>query len=62
VQVANNDFVLTTRELGRLLRLHHIHPSGLSPLPPDDPLGDGTGAAVLFGATGGVMEGKDVEC
>lgn len=27
-------------------------------MPPDDPLGQSTGAAVLFGATGGVMEGE----
>ena len=57
-QVPNNDFVLTTRELGRLFRLHHIHLPTLPGQPPDDPLGESTGAAVLFGATGGVMEGK----
>lgn len=27
-------------------------------MPPDDPLGQSTGASVLFGATGGVMEGR----
>lgn len=54
--VPNNDYVLTTRELGRLLRLRRIHLPSLKGAPPEDPLGQSTGAAVLFGATGGVME------
>lgn len=54
--VPNNDYVLTTRELGRLFRLHKIALPALEPQAPDDPLGESTGAAVLFGATGGVME------
>ena len=48
------DVVLTTRELDRLLR-----GTDVAALPEEDfdqPLGVGTGAAVIFGATGGVME------
>ena len=50
------DVVLTTRELARLLKKQNID---LTKLPAEnyDPLmGKGTGAAVIFGATGGVME------
>ncbi len=50
------DAVLTTRELARMLREAGIDPSGLEPENYDAPLGIGTGAAVIFGATGGVME------
>ena len=48
------DIVLTTRELGRLLR--RIDVASLPEADFDSPLGTGTGAAVIFGATGGVME------
>ena len=50
------DAVLTTRELGRLLRSEHIVPKDLPEENFDSPLGSGTGAAVIFGATGGVMD------
>ena len=50
------DVVLTTRELGRLLRSEHIVPADLPEESFDSPLGSGTGAAVIFGATGGVMD------
>ncbi len=50
------DIVLTTRELVRLLRAEHINPANLPEEPFDNPLGKSTGAAVIFGATGGVME------
>lgn len=50
------DYVLTTREMVRLLRAEHIDPRGLQEMPFDSPIGDGTGAGVLFGVTGGVME------
>ncbi len=50
------DLVLTTRELGRRIRLSKIRVEHLSDSPYDDPLGASTGAAVIFGATGGVME------
>ena len=50
------DIVLTTRELIRLLRAEHINPAVLEEQPFDNPLGQSTGAGVIFGATGGVME------
>ena len=50
------DVVITTRELGRLLRSYHVNVKELKDEPFDSPLGTGTGAAVIFGATGGVMD------
>lgn len=53
---ADVDVVLTTREVGRLIRSEHIDPAGLAEAEFDAPLGVGSGAGVIFGATGGVME------
>ena len=39
-----------------MIKAEHINPSMLAETPCDPPLGIGTGAAVIFGATGGVME------
>ena len=50
------DLVLTTRELARMMRAENIAVSGLEDSSFDSPLGDGSGAGVIFGATGGVME------
>lgn len=50
------DMVITTREFGHLLRHKKIPMPSLTPSEFDNPLGEGSGAAVLFGATGGVME------
>lgn len=50
------DVVLTTREVDRMIRAEHIIPQKLEEEEFDTPLGVGTGAAVIFGATGGVME------
>ena len=50
------DVVLTTREIVRMLRGEPINPAALPETPFDSPLGTGTGAAVVFGATGGVMD------
>ena len=50
------DVVLTTREMCRLLRSDCLVPGELEEEPFDSPLGTGTGAAVIFGATGGVMD------
>ena len=50
------DVVLTTREIVRMFRGEQINPAVLDEMPFDSPLGSGTGAAVIFGATGGVME------
>ena len=50
------DVVLTTREFVRMLRGEQINPAVMEETPFDSPLGTGTGAAVIFGATGGVMD------
>lgn len=50
------DIVLTTREFGRMLRRNHVDVTTLPESEFDSPLGSGTGAAVIFGATGGVMD------
>ena len=50
------DLVLTTREFARMLKASHINVAELPEREFDSPLGTGTGAAVIFGATGGVME------
>ncbi|MGE5550331.1 MAG: NADH-dependent [FeFe] hydrogenase, group A6 [Bacteroidota bacterium] len=50
------DFVLTTRELGRMIREAGIDFKELAPEEYDDPFGITTGAGLIFGATGGVME------
>ena len=50
------DAVLTNRELIRLIRSQHVRPELLEEVPLDDPLGFGSGAGNIFGATGGVME------
>lgn len=50
------DVVLTTRELGRMLKEAGIDFNALPEEDYDDPLGISTGAGAIFGATGGVME------
>ena len=50
------DCVLTTRELDRMLRAEHLNPQFLEEGEFDSPFEVGTGAGVIFGATGGVME------
>ena len=50
------DYVLTTRELARMMREAGIDLKEMPDEPADDPLGEYTGAATIFGATGGVME------
>lgn len=50
------DYLLTTRELGRMIESAGIYFKHLPDEEFDNPLGDSTGAAVIFGATGGVME------
>ncbi len=54
--VPDVDFALTTRELGRMIKRAGINFTALSDSKFDEPLGISTGAAVIFGATGGVME------
>lgn len=50
------DAVLTTREVGRLLKAYYIKPETVAEEDFDGPLGVHSGAGVIFGATGGVME------
>ena len=50
------DLVLTTRELVRMIRADNIQPSDLKEEEFDPIFGEGSGAGVIFGATGGVME------
>ncbi len=53
---ADIDYALTTRELARMIETAGISFNSLPDEEFDNPLGEGTGAAVIFGATGGVME------
>lgn len=66
------DAVLTTRELARMIKEAGIDFNALPDTDFDDPMGNASGAGVIFGATGGVMEaalrtvadiltGKDLE-
>ena len=50
------DVVLTTRELAKMIKQARINFTVLDDGEYDSILGDSTGAAVIFGATGGVME------
>ena len=54
--VPDVDISITTRELARLIRKVGIDFRSLPEEGFDDPLGESTGAGVIFGATGGVME------
>jgi NADH-quinone oxidoreductase subunit G/NADP-reducing hydrogenase subunit HndD len=67
------DYVLTTTELGMMIQESRIDFNALEPENFDAPMGISTGAGVIFGATGGVMEaalrtvyeivtGKELEC
>ena len=68
----NVDAVITTRELAKMIRQANIDFEDLSDSDFDNPMGEATGAAAIFGTTGGVMEaalrtaqdlltGKDLE-
>lgn len=50
------DAVLTTRELTRMIRSAHLDPKYLEDVECDALMKEGSGAGVLFGTTGGVME------
>ncbi len=49
------DVVITTRELAKMIRQANINFKALSEEPADNPLGEYSGAATIFGVTGGVM-------
>ncbi len=52
----DTDAVLTTRELVKMIRSAHISPKTLENRESDRPMQQGSGAGVIFGVTGGVME------
>ena len=54
--MADVDYVLTTRELARMIKEAGIDFVNLPDEDFDSLMGESTGAAVIFGATGGVME------
>ena len=54
--VPDVDIAITTRELARMIKKLGIRFNDLPNEDFDDPLGESTGAGVIFGATGGVME------
>ena len=55
-EVPDVDCSITTREFARMVKFHGIDFANLPDEQFDDPLGESTGAGVIFGATGGVME------
>lgn len=54
--VADVDFVLTTRELGKMIKMQGYDITKLEDQAFDAPFGITTGAGLIFGASGGVME------
>ncbi|TNF44553.1 MAG: 2Fe-2S iron-sulfur cluster binding domain-containing protein, partial [Bacteroidetes bacterium] len=50
------DYAITTRELAALIKISNINFRTLPNEDFDNPLGESTGAAVIFGTTGGVIE------
>ena len=54
--ISDVDAVITTRELARMIKQAHIEFVELENGKFDSPMGEATGAAAIFGVTGGVME------
>ena len=54
--VRDVDFVITTRELARMIKQANIDFANLEESNFDDPMGEASGAGAIFGTTGGVME------
>ena len=52
----DTDYVLTTQELGRMIKEAGINFNALDTEAPDSPFGEYTGAGTIFGASGGVAE------
>jgi iron-only hydrogenase group A len=50
------DYVMTTRELAFLFKKHGIDLKNIKPEPADSPFGNPSGAGVIYGASGGVVE------
>ncbi len=56
--VPDVDYAITTRELGRMIKAAGIDFRNIAEEPFDDPFNVSSGAGVIFGATGGVMEAE----
>ena len=54
--VRDVDYVITTRELARMIKQANIDFANLEDGKFDDPMGEASGAGAIFGTTGGVME------
>lgn len=54
--VADVDYALTARELGKMIKMQGYDLNNIEEEPFDDPFGITTGAGLIFGASGGVME------
>ncbi|MDD2479805.1 MAG: NADH-dependent [FeFe] hydrogenase, group A6 [Victivallaceae bacterium] len=54
--VPDVDIVISTRELASMFKEAGVNINNLEPEEYDSPLGDSTGAAMIFGASGGVLE------
>ena len=54
--VRDIDYVVTTRELCKMFREAGVNLANMNDEEYDNPLGESTGAAVIFGVTGGVLE------
>ena len=50
------DYVITTQDLGKMIKAAGIDFNTLKPMEPDSPFGQFTGAGTIFGASGGVAE------
>lgn len=55
-EISDTDYVLTTQELGRMIKEAGINFNALEPEANDAPFGEYTGAGTIFGASGGVAE------
>lgn len=55
-EISDTDYILTTQELGRMIKEAGIDFNALEPEPNDNPFGEYTGAGTIFGASGGVAE------
>jgi NADP-reducing hydrogenase subunit HndD len=55
-QIPDVDYVLTTRELGQLLRMYGVDLLAMNPQAADTPFNERSTAGKIFGASGGVME------
>lgn len=52
----DTDYVITTQELGKMIKSAGIDFKSLTPEPNDSPFGEYSGAGTIFGASGGVAE------